>query len=215
MNWVNLRKVRSSILATAGIVLSITSLVIFLTLGMGLFHELNVIHLGRGGTFSPDPMYVLIRYISYAFASGSIYLLYKYTRDELLTQVISEEQLQYAFEAILYLTTFITASCELVNMMSQLHIPDSLKLGLSILWSVYALVLISIGIAKNKRHLRIAAFALLGITIVKLFLYDIADLPTIPKTILFVSIGILMLISSFLYNKYMGRILSGAAEAGK
>jgi hypothetical protein len=215
LNWINLRKIRSSALAAAGIVLSIKCLAIFVTVGMALFHELNVVHLERGDSFATESSYVLIRYFSYAFTALLIYFLYEYSRDEMLTRLMSEEKLQLAFEAILYLTIFITASCELVNIMAQLRIPDSLKLGLSILWSVYALALISIGIAMNKKHLRISAFALLGVTIAKLFLYDIADLPTIPKTILFVSIGILMLISSFLYNKYMGRILSGAVEAGK
>jgi uncharacterized membrane protein len=44
--------------------------------------------------------------------------------------------------------------------------------------------------------------ALFGITLVKLFFYDIASLNTISKTIVFVSLGILLLIISFLYNKY-------------
>jgi uncharacterized membrane protein len=47
---------------------------------------------------------------------------------------------------------------------------------------------------------------LLGVTVAKLFLYDVSDLPTIPKTILFISLGILMLIVSFLYTKYKGVI---------
>ena len=92
--------------------------------------------------------------------------------------------------------------------MAQLHIPDGNKLGLSILWGVYALFLIVIGISKHKKHLRIAAFVLLAVTLVKLFLYDVADLPTIPKTILFISIGLLMLLVSFLYNKYVDVIFA-------
>ncbi|MDR2848905.1 MAG: DUF2339 domain-containing protein [Bacteroidales bacterium] len=44
--------------------------------------------------------------------------------------------------------------------------------------------------------------ALFGVTLIKLFLYDIAHLNGIAKTIVFVSLGILLLIISFLYNKY-------------
>jgi len=38
----------------------------------------------------------------------------------------------------------------------------------------------------------------------KLFFYDIAELDTISKTILFVTLGITLLVVSFLYNKYKG-----------
>jgi uncharacterized membrane protein len=96
--------------------------------------------------------------------------------------------------------------------MAQLHIRDADRLGLSILWGAYALFLISLGIAQHKKYLRIAAFVLLAVTLVKLFLYDVADLPTIPKTILFVSLGLLMLLVSFLYNKYVDVIFGAQAK---
>ena len=79
---------------------------------------------------------------------------------------------------------------------------QSYKLGLSILWGLYALLLIAIGIWKKKKHLRIGAIILFSLTLIKLFFYDISSLNTISKTIVFVSLGILLLIISFLYNKY-------------
>jgi uncharacterized membrane protein len=79
---------------------------------------------------------------------------------------------------------------------------ESYKLGLSILWGIYALALIIIGISRNKKHLRIGAIVLFAVTLVKLFFYDIAELDTISKTVVFVSLGILLLIISFLYTKY-------------
>lgn len=48
--------------------------------------------------------------------------------------------------------------------------------------------------------------ALFAITLIKLFFYDIAHLNTISKTIVFVSLGILLLIISFLYNKNKNKI---------
>ena len=82
----------------------------------------------------------------------------------------------------------------------------SYKLALSILWGVYALFLVVIGIWKNKKHLRIGAIIIFTLTLVKLFAYDISHLNTISKTIVFVSLGILLLIISFLYNKYKANI---------
>ena len=46
---------------------------------------------------------------------------------------------------------------------------------------------------------QVYAFAL---TLVKLFFYDISHFDTLAKTVVFVSLGILLLIISFLYNKY-------------
>jgi uncharacterized membrane protein len=81
---------------------------------------------------------------------------------------------------------------------------------LSILWGIYALSLIAAGIALNKKHLRVGAMILLAFTLVKLFVYDVAELPTIPKTILFMTLGLTLLIISFLYNKFTAKI-SGRA----
>jgi uncharacterized membrane protein len=64
------------------------------------------------------------------------------------------------------------------------------------------LLIISLGIWKKKKHLRIAAIVLFAGTLIKLFFYDIKHLDTISKTIVFVTLGILLLIISFLYNKY-------------
>ena len=63
-------------------------------------------------------------------------------------------------------------------------------------------LLIALGIWKKKLHLRIGAIVLFGLTLLKLFFYDLSSLNTISKTIVFVVLGILLLIISFLYTKY-------------
>ncbi|MFW2377445.1 MAG: DUF2339 domain-containing protein, partial [Cellulophaga baltica] len=70
----------------------------------------------------------------------------------------------------------------------------------------YSLFMVVIGIWKRKKHIRVSGIALFGATLVKLFFYDIADLDTISKTIVFVSLGLLLLLISFLYNKYTKQI---------
>jgi len=82
------------------------------------------------------------------------------------------------------------------------------KHGLSILWGVFSLIFIVYGIWKKKSHIRISAIVLLGATLIKLFFYDLTNLKTIPKTIVFISIGILFLVISFLYNKYKNLIFT-------
>jgi uncharacterized membrane protein len=62
--------------------------------------------------------------------------------------------------------------------------------------------MIVLGIWKKNKNLRITAIVFFGVTLAKLFLYDIADLNAIAKTIVLVLLGIILLITSFLYNKY-------------
>jgi len=70
----------------------------------------------------------------------------------------------------------------------------------------YALLMVSLGIWKGKRHLRIGAILLFGITLLKVVSFDLAHLDTISKTVVFISLGVLLLIVSFLYNKYTNLI---------
>jgi uncharacterized membrane protein len=198
MWFVNIRKVRSVILAYAGIGFSLFSLLIFVSLGMRFFFELRESYmLNEAGL-----MNISIRYISYLFAAVLLYTLYNYSRDKMLTDLVPPAKLKMGYDGVVYGTILIVASCELVNLMGQFYISDAYKLGLSVLWGIYALVLIVIGIVWSKKHLRIGAIVLLAVTLAKLFLYDIAELDTIPKTILFMTLGITMLVVSFLYNKY-------------
>ena len=73
-------------------------------------------------------------------------------------------------------------------------------------------MLIVLGIIKKKKHLRIGAIVLFAVTLIKLFFYDIADLDTISKTVIFITLGVLLLIISFLYNKYKNLIFDKSTE---
>ncbi len=205
---INLQKARSAIVAYAGIALSAITLLLFVSAGMYLFDELRISYMIELPDVTAGPMNIAIRYISYVFAVGLLASLYRTINSTMVSEVNPAIVRELAWDGLCYLTIFIIVSFELINIMVQLHIPDGGKLGISILWGVYALTMTGIGIAWNKKHLRIAAIVLLGVTLIKLFLYDVADLPTIPKTILFVSLGVLLLIVSFLYNKFATRIFS-------
>ena len=83
--------------------------------------------------------------------------------------------------------------------MSELSLLNNTLLVGAIL---FALGLIVLGIWKRIPHARIAGIFLFGATLLKLFFYDIEHLATIPKTIIFVALGMLLLLVSYLYNRY-------------
>ncbi|WP_299779709.1 DUF2339 domain-containing protein [uncultured Formosa sp.] len=76
-----------------------------------------------------------------------------------------------------------------------------IKTGLPVLWGVLAFGLLLWGIKKQLKQLRIIALSLLGLTIVKLFVYDISNVSETGKIIAFILLGVLILIISFIYQK--------------
>ena len=141
-----------------------------------------------------------IRYICYAALSFTLFAFYRYTREDFIQPV--SINLVVLFDIILFTSILWIASTEMITWMDIQKNSASNKLALSILWGIYALLLIMMGIWKKKKHLRIGAIALFAVTLIKLFFYDISSMATISKTIVFVSLGVLLLIISFLYNKY-------------
>jgi uncharacterized membrane protein len=204
LSFVNTKKIKSPWLGFINLCLNALILFGFLSIGLYVLSDLRTDYLTQIGAESSQrgAFDILIRYISYGFVAGLIYASYQYIKQEFLSVIISKELLNLAFDFVSHVALLWIASSELINLTDIFGYRESYKLGLSILWGFYALALIILGIIKRKKSLRIGAIALFAVTLVKLFFYDIADLDTISKTVVFVSLGILLLIISFLYNKY-------------
>jgi hypothetical protein len=74
--------------------------------------------------------------------------------------------------------------------------------GISILWSLFALTFVLIGIRRNIRGLRYTGLILFSIVAVKIFMVDLARLDQIHRIIAFIILGIVVLSGSFLYLQY-------------
>lgn len=159
-------------------------------------------------TFSRGTFHLLIRYISYAFVAGLMLASYNYIKQNFSKTAAPNLSFIVFSDFVLYATVLWIVSSELLTWIDIFQYPDAYKLGLSILWGIYALLLIVLGIYKKKKHLRIGAIVLFAGTLIKMFFYDVANLDTISKTIVFVTLGILLLIISFLYNKFKDAIFA-------
>jgi len=198
LNYLNIKKLKNNELAVANLVINLIVTVSFLTLGLYTLSELRDNYLFAGNKyFIIGEFNIGIRYLAIASFILLIVQCYQLLRSDLL-----KKDFKNLFDYLLYLSILWIISSELINILELSHSEASYKLGLSILWGIYSLFLIGMGLAKNKKHLRIGAMVLFGITLIKLFFYDIYSLGTISKTIVFVSLGVLLLIISFLYNKY-------------
>ena len=208
LSFVNIKKLKNADLGFVNIALNAICLLVFLIGGLYFLGELRESRLlqSNAEVFNRGVFHIVVRYVSLAFAAALIYSIYEYFRQDFIYEYFQKKHLEYAFDFLFYVSILVIVSSEMINWMDIFGYNDSYKLGLSILWGLYSLFLIVLGIARNKKHLRVGAIVLFAVTLAKLFFYDIAELGTISKTVVFVSLGILLLIISFLYNKYKNLI---------
>ena len=85
---------------------------------------------------------------------------------------------------------------------SQYHIlTQNHKIGFPILWGITSFLLIAIGLKTKKKHLRIISLTLFLVTLIKLFLVDIRGISEGGKIAAFISLGVLLLVVSFMYQR--------------
>jgi Predicted membrane protein (DUF2339) len=72
--------------------------------------------------------------------------------------------------------------------------------AVSALWGTLGLALLYLGLRRNISPLRVAGFALFGVSLGKLFLYDLARLSSITRAASFLAVGAVLLIAGFLYQ---------------
>ena len=199
LSFVNMKKIKNQLLAFINLGLIVFVIFLFLVEGLYALSELRESYLESSfsSKYEVGIYYIYNRYISLGFVALLLASSYKYIQKDFIKM-----DFKVAYDAFLYISIAWLASSELIYWMDMASSTQSYKLGLSILWGIYALLLIALGIWKKKKHLRIGAMILFGITLIKLFIYDISNLDTISKTIVFISLGTLLLIISFLYNKY-------------
>ncbi|ADV49723.1 Protein of unknown function DUF2339, transmembrane [Cellulophaga algicola DSM 14237] len=199
----NIKLIKNRTLAIANFVINNILTFIFLIGGLLIISTLreNYVTQYLGEHYNIGSYFLYIRYISLAFLAFLVYTVYWYTKQDYLNLKIKN-----MFQIFLYFITLWILSSELLHWMDLAGASGLYKMNLSILWGAYSLFMVIIGIWKRKKHIRISGISLFGLTLVKLFFYDIADLDTISKTIVFVSLGLLLLLISFLYNKYTKQI---------
>jgi uncharacterized membrane protein len=78
---------------------------------------------------------------------------------------------------------------------------EQASVGLSILWAVIGVGGLVAGIWRRIFGLRLFGLSVLALAVVKVFVVDLASIDTSRKFFSFIILGILLLLSSFLYQK--------------
>ncbi|MFH0990825.1 MAG: DUF2339 domain-containing protein [bacterium] len=87
-----------------------------------------------------------------------------------------------------------------------LSLQNQQQLALSSVWLFYSILLMVVGIWRRHQMIRVASIILFGVTILKIFIYDLSSLETLYRIFSFIGLGVILLMTSYLYQRYKGLI---------
>ncbi len=86
-------------------------------------------------------------------------------------------------------------------------IENTKRVVLSLYWLGYSMLGLTYGILKKSHLVRMFTIGLLSITVVKIFIYDTANLSDVYRFISFISLGVILLVAGFAYYRFKDRII--------
>jgi uncharacterized membrane protein len=85
--------------------------------------------------------------------------------------------------------------------------PQARFAAMSVVWALYAIALMLLGFRYQQARVRLVALGLFGVTILKVFLADMARVSTPFRIVSFVLLGLMLIGASYLYYRYRGHVL--------
>lgn len=105
------------------------------------------------------------------------------------------------YTIILSITVSVFALLATWLMVNQLPLENGFNAGFSICLAITGFVQMILGMKLHFRLLRIISLITFGVILAKLILLDLWQLPTIGKIIIFIILGVVLLLLSFMYQK--------------
>jgi uncharacterized membrane protein len=196
---VNAVRLKNYFIGVISMVSNALVIFVFLTLGLEALNELRGNYLNDffDPYFSSGLGNILIRYVSLALFVGLMIITHREMRKEIFSATVRQTG-----KVLMMTAGLILLSSELIHWLEIGGVDRTHDLPLTILWGAYALLLVVLGLRKDLAYMRITAIVLFGVTLAKLFVYDMKGMSTISRTIVMIVLGVLLLTASFLYNKF-------------
>ncbi len=102
--------------------------------------------------------------------------------------------------------TGVSSKQEIVTRLENLK-----QLSLSGAWLIYSILLMGTGMWRRLMGFRIIAIALFGLTILKIFIFDLSYLDSLYRIFSFIGLGVILLAVSYLYQRYKSVIFESSA----
>lgn len=194
-------------------------------ISLGVFASLIARLLIFDTLVDPEEFRVLLNFRMLAFVSGvaalygAAYLLHRLREDlrawerrEVFVAVVIAANFLTLWVLSWEISTAVDAGTFDVSDQTEEHLKS---LGLSLLWAVYASVVLTLGIVGRLRYVRMAGLGLLAVPILKLFLVDSFALEQGYRVAAFMSLGGILLIGGFLYQRFAREIRGFLFEDGE
>jgi uncharacterized membrane protein len=89
--------------------------------------------------------------------------------------------------------------------------PQARFAAMSVVWTLYSIALMLLGFRYQQARVRVVSLGLFGVTILKVFLADMARVSTPFRIVSFVVLGLMLIGASYLYYRYRGRVLPASS----
>ena len=160
--------------------------------------------------FAADQPVLSLRFLSFAVGVASLYFgawaVWNWQDD------LHDERERYFLPVLIVAANLLTLwalSAEIIIAtqsdyfsVSPAIAGDVASVSLSILWAVYAAILIVIGIVRRSRWIRMGGLALLVVPVLKLFLVDSFALDQEYRVAAYLVLGLILVIGGFLYQRF-------------
>ncbi len=84
--------------------------------------------------------------------------------------------------------------------------------AVSAVWGVFALSTLIVGLVEDLSRVRLAGFLLVGLTLAKIFLYDLSSLSAIARAFSFLAVGFALLLAGYTYQRLTAKPKSGGGR---
>ncbi len=134
------------------------------------------------------------------------FFLYKIIRLIITVQSNQKDKLSWLISgAIVFFLSaeiyFITSQLFGLNTTNETINRVFIKAVLPVLWGLCSFGFMWLGMKYKYKPLRVISLSLFSVTLLKLFVYDISNIPVAGKIIAFFCLGVLLLIISFMYQR--------------
>ncbi len=177
------------------------SLVVYLIFGQEFFNAQYIMLVQH----KASALHFIAHWIGAIFVAALFYQLILSAKDNLTDDLQNGSAWILAGAIVMFLSIemclannqlFYSAGKDLDSMET-----NYIKVGLPILWGLSSFALMWLGMRNKERTLRIISLTLFSITLIKLFVFDIRNIPPAGKIAAFFCLGVLLLIISFMYQK--------------
>jgi hypothetical protein len=139
------------------------------------------------------------RFLDAGLRLGFLLLTFRYF---LRVQLLPNLRQFFGYLALFSLWLYSTLE---VNSLLAVFVPGLRSGGLSVFWGLFALSLVSAGLFKRFRPLRLIGLAMFMWVAIKVFFHDLASLDPIYKIVAFILLGIVILAGAYAYLRFQDR----------